>query len=138
MIRDFCLADLPFIYNLGRLIKVDFQNVYNLEDLNKEYANLYVYEEEGCILGFLQYEYHFEITDILNIAVLEERQRKGIGHQLLNYLIENTTSERILLEVREKNKCAIQFYQKNGFKEIDRRKKYYADEDAIVMERSIL
>lgn len=138
MIRDYRDADLTSIYEIGKRIKEDFQNVNNLEDLNKNYANLYVYEEDKRILGFLHYEKHFEITDILNIAVLKEEERKGIGSKLLNHLIENTVSDKIMLEVRENNRKAIKFYQKNGFKQIHVRKKYYGTEDAIIMERSNL
>ncbi len=138
MIRDYRDTDLTSIYEIGKRIKEDFQNVNNLEDLNNNYANLYVYEENGRILGFLHYENHFEITDILNIAVLKEEEGRGIGSQLLNHLIEKTSSDKIMLEVREGNEKAIKFYQKNGFKAIHVRKKYYGTEDAIIMERSKL
>ena len=43
----------------------------------------------------------------------------------------------MMLEVRESNISAIKLYEKVGFEEINRRKKYYGNEDAIIMERII-
>ena len=42
-----------------------------------------------------------------------------------------------MVEVRESNKNAIKFYENLGFIEINRRKKYYLNEDAIIMERKV-
>jgi len=83
-------------------------------------------------------------ADILNIGIDPEFQRKGHGTALLNYLIEELRKRHIgeiLLEVRVGNKSAIQFYKKQGFKEISVRKDYYMNnsnnrsqrEDGIIM-----
>ena len=42
-----------------------------------------------------------------------------------------------MLEVNEKNQNAINLYLKNGFKEINRRPKYYGSDTAIIMERDV-
>ena len=42
-----------------------------------------------------------------------------------------------MLEVREDNIKAINFYQKNDFKIISKRKNYYQNVDALIMERNI-
>ena len=138
MIRVASNQDINRINEIGLLIKEDFEKVFNIEEeLQKDYVQIYVYEEDNNILGFLHTEYHFEITDIVNIAVDVNNQNKGIGYELVNYLINNTQSEKIMLEVRESNTNAITLYTKCGFKEIHRRKNYYGNEDAIIMERSI-
>jgi len=83
-------------------------------------------------------------VDILNIGIDPKFQRKGHGTALLNYLIEELRKRHIgeiLLEVRVGNKSAIQFYKKQGFKEISVRKDYYMNnsnnrlqrEDGIIM-----
>jgi len=67
-------------------------------------------------------------TDILNIGIDPDFQRKGYGTALFKYLIEELRKRdiyEILLEVRVGNKSAIQFYKKQGFKEISVRKDYY-------------
>ena len=45
--------------------------------------------------------------------------------------------EQLFLEVRVDNLPAINLYNKLGFREINRRKNYYGDVDALVMERNI-
>ena len=46
---------------------------------------------------------------------------------------------RMLLEVRQSNQHAIEFYKRNGFRIISERKNYYLNpsENAWVMERSV-
>lgn len=137
MIRSYNSTDFPYIELIGKEIKDDFNKVYGIENLNKDYANIYIYEEDGIVKGFLHYEEHFEITDIINIAVSPLYQNKGIGASLIEYLINNTNANKIMLEVRENNLKAFNLYNKCGFKEINRRKNYYGNEDAIIMERKI-
>lgn len=137
MIRLYNESDYDSIDSIGSLIKEDFNNKYGIINLDHNYANIYVYEEGNKVIAFLQYEEHYEITDIINIAVGINHQNKGIGEDLINYLINNTTAKKIMLEVRENNIQAINLYNKCGFKEINRRKKYYGKEDAIIMERNV-
>lgn len=137
MIREYTSSDIEAINEIGKLIKNDFASVYKISELNKDYSGVYVYLEDDKVVGFLEYEYHFEITDIINIAVSTIHQNKGIGEALINYLITNTKSDKIMLEVRENNEFALNLYNKCGFVEINRRKKYYDGEDAIIMERMI-
>ncbi len=137
MIREYTLTDIDAINEIGKLIKEDFANVYKISEINKDYAGIYVYIDDDKVIGFLEYENHFEITDIINIAVAEVSQNKGIGETLINYLVNNTSADKIMLEVRENNVPALNLYNKCGFIEINRRKKYYDGEDAIIMERKI-
>ena len=85
-----------------------------------------------------------DTADILNIGIDSDFKRQGYGTGLLNHLIEELKKKdigEILLEVRAGNKSAIQFYKKQGFKEISVRKNYYTKnsknqshrEDGIIM-----
>lgn len=137
MIREMNQNDLDAINEIGSLIKNDFVKLNYLEDrLTKEYVKVYVYYDD-FIKGFVEIENHFEITDIINIAVLNIYQNKGTATKLLEYVINNTKATKLMLEVNENNTKAISFYKKNKFIEINRRKNYYGNEDAIIMERSI-
>ena len=137
MIRNATINDIRRIDEIGSLIKEDFVNKYDISSfLNYDYSKLYVYEEEK-VIGFIQLEEHFEIIDLINIAVDEEYHGKNIGTKLIEYALSNTNAEKMMLEVRESNISAIKLYEKVGFKEINRRKKYYGNEDAIIMERII-
>lgn len=81
-------------------------------------------------------------VEILNIAVTEGFQLKGIGKLLLKALTEELKDfdEAVIrLEVRNSNRQAIAFYRRQLFEESYKRKDYYVQpvEDAIVMVREI-
>ena len=62
----------------------------------------------------------------------------GIGYKLVDYVCHLFNDvDSIMLEVRDSNEAAIKLYEKCGFEEINRRKKYYGDEDAIIMKKVI-
>jgi ribosomal-protein-alanine N-acetyltransferase len=136
MIRRATYRDIDGISLIGHELHDNFDHLFDLSYLlNNEYSRIYIYEEEGKILGFIHVDSHFEIMDLVNIVVLKEYQHRGIGKSLLKFVIENETYDKIMLEVRETNTNAIKLYEMFDFKEIYRRKKYYGDCDAIIMER---
>ena len=139
MIRLANKNDLNKINEIGLQIKEDFNKKYDIENfLNLDYGKIYVYEENESVIGFIQLEEHYEILDIINIAVDKENHNKNIGTKLIEFSTKDTKAEKIMLEVRESNISAIKLYEKNGFVEINRRKKYYGNEDAIIMERNLI
>jgi ribosomal-protein-alanine N-acetyltransferase len=76
------------------------------------------------------------------IAVTEERQRRGIAGSLWCDLLTELKRlhiTEVILEVRESNRIAQDFYRASGFFETGRRRGYYADpqEDAVLMKREI-
>ena len=80
----------------------------------------------------------YENIDIVNIVVDKDYRRKGIGNSLLKYIInlfDDVTG--IMLEVNEHNESAINLYSVNNFKVINRRKKYYGNDDALIMRREV-
>ena len=79
---------------------------------------------------------------LINIAVHTEWRGKGFGHNLLMQMIEAGISkgiQQVWLEVRLSNMPAKMLYEKLGFLEVGRRRKYYSDtnEDAIIMALSL-
>ncbi|MEG4057594.1 ribosomal protein S18-alanine N-acetyltransferase [Microcoleus sp. Pol7_B2] len=89
----------------------------------------------GCLWAILE-EAHITI-----LAIHPRFQGQGLGQALLWDLLKKAhyrQLERATLEVRESNLAAVSLYQKFGFKEAGRRKRYYEDtgEDALVMWRS--
>lgn len=77
--------------------------------------------------------------DLLNIGILPEFQKRGIGKRLLNAVIEQASENKktgtIWLEVRESNLNAVNFYLKNRFRTVQRRKNFYTHptEDGLIM-----
>lgn len=75
---------------------------------------------------------------ITNMAVEKSVRGRGIGCQMLSYLIEWGQQEKIqefTLEVRKSNKSAVHLYEKLGFRNEGIRKNFYEkpQEDAIIM-----
>ena len=77
-------------------------------------------------------------AEIYNIAVIESEQHKGCGQLLINSFTEvcrNRGVRNIWLEVRESNKVAIRFYERNGFVRVQTRNHFYNEprEHALLM-----
>lgn len=72
-------------------------------------AELYVYEEQNKILGFIGLMDNY----IAGIFVDSKIQSKGIGKQLLDYVKDK--KESLILGVYQKNERAIKFYQRENF-----------------------
>ena len=145
--------------SFNKLTQVEIPSLLSIEERNSDYPwtqlqfntsiensnNLcYSLSLKGKTIGYLIAMFSIDSADILNIGIDPEFQRKGHGTALLNYLIEELRKRHIgeiLLEVRVGNKSAIQFYKKQGFKEISVRKDYYMNnsnnrlqrEDGIIM-----
>ena len=78
---------------------------------------------------------------LLNLSVTRTWQRRGLGRELLNFVLKlarDTSAGRILLEVRPSNRAAIALYSSAGFTETAVRRGYYpagsGREDAIVLQ----
>jgi ribosomal-protein-alanine N-acetyltransferase len=78
---------------------------------------------------------------LLNLSVASPWQRRGIGREMLNFVLRlarESGAARVFLEVRPSNGAARSLYAAAGFAEIATRRRYYpADksrEDAIVLE----
>ena len=104
MIRLANKNDLNKINEIGLQIKEDFNKKYDIENfLNLDYGKIYVYEENESVIGFIQLEEHYEILDIINIAVDKDNHNKNIGTKLIEFSTKDTKAEKIMLEVRESN-----------------------------------
>jgi ribosomal-protein-alanine N-acetyltransferase len=81
---------------------------------------------------------------LLNISVVPERQRCGLGSVMLEHIFAVARSHgavRMLLEVRPSNLSGLALYARFGFAQVGRRRGYYARyegrEDALVMARNL-
>ena len=86
----------------------------------------------GCLWAILE-EAHITI-----LAVHPDYQRQGLGQVLLWALLRSAWQrglEWATLEVRASNRAAIALYQKFGFSEVGKRRRYYQDtgEDALIL-----
>ena len=118
----------------------DFWNIDILKDELKSQNSEFVCAKiENKVVGFAGIKIVLDTAGIMNIAVREDYRRQGIATLLLNNILDTCNEKNIKtinLEVNEENFSAIRLYQKFGFKENGRRKKYYDNKfDAILMER---
>lgn len=72
-------------------------------------AELYVYESEGSIQGFIGLNDEY----IAGLFVSDQAQSHGIGKCLLNFVKDQ--KRKLSLSVYQKNIRAIHFYQREGF-----------------------
>ncbi|MDR2426376.1 MAG: ribosomal protein S18-alanine N-acetyltransferase [Endomicrobium sp.] len=111
-----------------------------LSSASNKNTHFKVYFEDGKIAGFCIYWTFSGETEILNIAVDPDFRRRSIAKSMLKYMendVKNEKSRTIFLEVRHSNAAAINLYLGFGFEKIGIRKKYYIDEDAIVLRKII-
>lgn len=80
-----------------------------------------------------------DTADLLRVAVDPAVRGQGLGRVLVDDVLQNASragAERVLLEVAEPNAAARALYAATGFREIHRRRRYYAGgADALVLER---
>lgn len=99
-----------------------------------------------CVLAYEQREGHIaafalgrviaDEGELLRIATPPQHRRQGLaGKALAAFLgkMREAGAVRCFLEVRSRNAPAISLYEKHGFKRVGLRRKYYGDDDAVVM-----
>ncbi len=139
MINNIELKDKERFNELGLIVNKNFAKLFQIEELiNSSYDSLFGYYENELLVGFIHINKMYETIDIVNIVVDEKYRHQGIATRLIKYVLNNFDDvEKLMLEVNENNKVAINLYLKNGFKEINRRPKYYGSDTAIIMERDV-
>ncbi|HEX8961911.1 MAG TPA: ribosomal protein S18-alanine N-acetyltransferase [Rhodocyclaceae bacterium] len=100
--------------------------------------------EDEVMVGYAVMMVVLDEAHLLNISIAAQRQRAGLGIELLEHLFDVARAAgaaRMLLEVRPSNASGGGLYRRSGFREIGRRRGYYpahaGREDAIVMERTL-
>lgn len=98
-----------------------------------------VAEYENRVAGYMFYELAKTRIHVLNFAVAREYRRRGVGTQMVSKLIGKLSDQRrtrIVLEVRETNLAAQQFFRSCGFRATSILPDHYEDtpEDAYLMQ----
>lgn len=125
---------------------VELEEKYLLESLGEKLlaselseknngVSFYVIENDDVVVGYIGRYYFFQEAEVLNFVVDESYQRQGYGQKLFDKMVEDMKDvKKITLEVRASNIKGINFYTKNGFKQVGVRKKYYKNgEDALLL-----
>lgn len=109
-----------------------------LASIGNESQIYVVAEEENEIVGYCGLWMVAGEGQINNVAVREDVRQKGVGYQMLAYLLElgrERQQTSFTLEVRASNEAAIRLYEKLGFRSAGIRKGFYERprEDANIM-----
>ncbi len=125
---------------------VELEEKYLLESLGEKLlaselseknngVSFYVIENDDVVIGYIGRYYFFQEAEVLNFVVDESYQRQGYGQKLFDKMVEDMKNvKKITLEVRASNIKGINFYTKNGFKQVGVRKRYYKNgEDALLL-----
>lgn len=104
----------------------------------------WVYEEAGKVLAYGVMSIGAGEAHILNLCVLPQARRRGLGRMLLAHLLDVARAHKAdtsLLEVRPSNRAALRLYHDMGYNEVGTRKAYYPAEkgyeDALIMARAL-
>ena len=141
-------VDLPQLAAIAREVNLGNWRIDDYkEEIDRKDSYLLAAKRRGNVIGFIAVRFSIigggdesicSEADVINIGVLKNYQRKGIGSLLLNEFLIKAVKLKIKtvwLEVRESNAEARTFYKSYGFVEIQKRKNFYSHplEDAWVM-----
>ena len=132
-------------------LKEKYDEFWNENILKSEIENpnskYYILKEKNIIIGFGGYIITPQDIEITNIVIKKDNRNSGYGNFLFERILEYAEKDLaqikdepkiISLEVNETNIPAINLYEKNGFKKIGIRKKYYDNmHDAIIMTKNV-
>lgn len=107
-----------------------------LNPVSSAYTVKVPHDGASIVAGYVIFWIVYGEAHILNIAIHPEYRRMGFAKRLLDTAIDDMKRllvYEVFLEVRRSNEAGRALYRLYGFKESFERKKYYGDEDAIVM-----
>lgn len=145
MLRLMKEADLPIVLELEEQL---FTSTWKMDDFLYEmnenpFSQMFVWEENSEIVGYMGIWIIFEQAQLTNLAVNKKYQGKGYGRLLLEKgisICQEAGCEIMTLEVRQSNVVAKSLYQSCGFEKVSVKKDYYQDnhEDADVMMKGLI
>lgn len=95
-------------------------------------------QKDEIVVGFVIGDQRRKIGWVASIGVHPEVRRQGIGKLLLTACEKGLGTPIVRLVLRLSNLEARSLYLKSGYREVERKRRYYASgEDGLVMERVI-
>ena len=145
--RPMAEADLAYVAALEHEIHAAPWSLGNFRDALAAGYGATVGERDGRILAFGVMTLGPGEAQLLNLSVVPDARRRGLGGALLQRFIDDARragAEQMFLEVRVSNAPAIALYAAAGFGLVGRRHAYYPEtpranaEDALVMRRTLV
>jgi len=144
--RPLAPDDLAYVAALEKQIHAAPWSLANFRDALAAGYCAMVGEREGRIVAFGVLMLAPGEAQILNLSVVPDARRQGLGRALLMRLIDVAVrggAEQCFLEVRVSNAAALALYRAEGFASVGRRHDYYPPtattprEDALVLRRAL-
>jgi GNAT superfamily N-acetyltransferase len=89
------------------------------EELRKEIESgveFYGWKEDNVLVAVMGIQLVNDVTLIRHAYVLTDHQRRGIGENLLKYLLSLARTSEVLVGTWEAAYWAVRFYEKHGFR----------------------
>jgi ribosomal-protein-alanine acetyltransferase len=144
--RPLRASDIPYVAALEAQIHAAPWTPGNFRDALAAGYSAQVGEREGRILAFGVMMLAPGEAQLLNLSVVPDARREGLGRALLSRFLQDALrmgADQVFLEVRVGNTAAIALYEDAGFVRVARRVSYYPPdaqggrEDALVMRREL-
>lgn len=142
MLEKICKAEMSDLQDIAALESEIFSDAWSLKSLEETWkqknAAIFVAKTKEGMAGYLIFYYVLEEGEIARIATAHSVRRQGAASQMFRKLLDFCREQkitRIMLEVRENNEAARQFYGKCGFTKDGIRRNYYENpkENAVLM-----
>jgi len=140
-------SDLAYVAALEAQIHAAPWTIGNFRDTIAAGHCACVGEREGRIVAYGVLMLGPGEAQLLNLSVVPDVRRQGLGRDLLRRFIDDARrlgALQLFLEVRESNIAALALYETEGFMRVARRDRYYPPaftgarrEDALVMRREL-
>jgi ribosomal-protein-alanine N-acetyltransferase len=135
LVRPMEISDLPAVMEIDSLcIPRPWSEAVWREELESRFSLYLVLEARGEIFGQIGVQHVANELHITTLAVHPERRRRGHARTLIGAaLAAFPEAQRVHLEVRPSNAAAHALYEALGFATTGLRRRYYGDEDALLM-----
>ncbi len=130
-IRKFVVGDINKILEIEEQAfpKTPYTKETFLNYANRLPDSFIVVESGKDIVGYIIFDMSGHVH---STAVKTGYRKKGFGKKLFEHALM-CVEKRLWLEVRSKNRAAIEFYNKMGMKMIEKIPNYYGNDDALIM-----
>ena len=128
-------SDLPSAMEIDALcIPRPWSEAIWRQELESRFSLYLALEEEGEVFGQIGVRHLSGELHITTLAVRPERRRRGHARALIGAALAAFPEARsVHLEVRPSNAAARALYEALGFTTTGLRRRYYGDEDALLM-----
>ncbi len=141
---DFSLLAPEHIEAVSAIEQLSFPSPWTRTLFEREISvpisHFFIAKNNDAVVGYGGYWLVAGEASIVNLAVHPDHRGRGFGRKILLFLIDDaraSSAGSVFLEVRKGNRAAQCLYASCGFEASGVRAKYYGEEDAVVMKKTL-